>query len=169
MVSGYLDSVINCTLAQLYDYSWNNIVESTTNTRLNEKLYSKLILSLEGAAKASEFWGMMKDSPSENVDAYFNQFQELLYDLAELMNQFQPRVLFVSFYLLLAQNLNLFGTTTESIIFLKNRRHKIGQSFKCSAGISIIQSNQLSLKRNHIFQMPPLIKKPIRRKSESGF
>jgi len=35
---------------ELYDHSRNNIVESTTNTNLNEKLYSKLILSLEGTA-----------------------------------------------------------------------------------------------------------------------
>jgi hypothetical protein len=104
---------------ELYDHSRNNIVESTTNTNLNEKLYSKLILSLEGtalqhvvsrkhlranglavlqdlvhtykpknipeviAAKTSAFWGTMKRSPSETVDAYYNRFQELLDDLAE--------------------------------------------------------------------------------------
>jgi len=104
---------------EFYDQSRNSIVESTTNTSLNEKLYSKIILSLEGAAlqhvvsrkhlranglavlqdlvhtykpknipeviaaKTSEFWGTMKRSPSETVDAYYNRFQELLDDLAE--------------------------------------------------------------------------------------
>jgi len=111
--------LLNAPWDDLYDYSRNNIVESTTNTRLNEKLYSKLILSLDGsalqhvvshkhlrenglavlqdlvhtykpknipeviAAKTSEFWGTMKHSPSETVDAYFNRFQELLDDLAD--------------------------------------------------------------------------------------
>jgi len=35
---------------ELYDHSRNNIVESSKNTSLNKKLYSKLILSLEGTA-----------------------------------------------------------------------------------------------------------------------
>jgi hypothetical protein len=94
-------------------------VLTTTNTTLNERLYSKLILALENnalqhvvsrkylhanglsvlqdlvqtykpknipeviAAKMSEFWGSLKRSPSETVDAYYNRFQEILDDLAD--------------------------------------------------------------------------------------
>jgi len=36
--------------SEFYDSDQNDVVTSTTNTRVNEKLYSKLILSLEGSA-----------------------------------------------------------------------------------------------------------------------
>jgi hypothetical protein len=34
----------------LYDSSKNDVVTSTSNTTLNEKLYSKVIIALEGSA-----------------------------------------------------------------------------------------------------------------------
>jgi hypothetical protein len=37
----------------LYDSSRNDIVESTTNNALNEKLYSKLVLALDGTKTCS--------------------------------------------------------------------------------------------------------------------
>jgi hypothetical protein len=103
----------------LYDPVKNDVVESTTNTLLNGKLYSKVLLALDGAAhqifvshkhlrangirllqelvqtykpknvpeliaaKTVEFWGNTKCLPSESIDFYYDQFQELLEDLAE--------------------------------------------------------------------------------------
>jgi hypothetical protein len=118
----YLAIMMQLSMApwsELYDPPRNEIVSSISNTSLNEKLYSKLILALEHnalqhvvsckylctngllvlqdlvqtykpknipeviAAKTSEFWGTLKQSPSETVDAYYDRFQELLDDLAE--------------------------------------------------------------------------------------
>ena len=112
--SWYLAIMTQLSIApwrDLYDPSKNDVLLSTTNVSLNEKLYSKLILALEGsalqyvisrkrlqanglavlqdlvhtykpknipeviAAETSEFWGSMKRSSSEMVDAYFNHFQ----------------------------------------------------------------------------------------------
>jgi hypothetical protein len=120
--SWYLAIMMQLSIApwrDLHDPSKNDVVLSTTNVSSNEKLYSKLILAIEGsalqhvvsrkylwanglaalqdlvhtykpknipeviAAKTSEFWGSMKCSSSETVNAYFNRFQELLDDLAE--------------------------------------------------------------------------------------
>jgi len=120
--SWYLALVTQLSIApwtELYDSFKNDVVSMTTNTTLNGKLYSKLILALEGlalqhvvsqkhlrangllvlqdlvhaykpknipeviAAKTTEFWGSMKRSPTESLDAYYNRFQELLDDLVE--------------------------------------------------------------------------------------
>jgi hypothetical protein len=105
---------------ELYHSFKNDVVSTTTNTTLNGKLYSNLILALDGlalqhvvsrkhlrvngllvlqdlvhtykpknipeviAAKTTEFRGSMKRLPTESVDAYYNRFQELLDDLAEV-------------------------------------------------------------------------------------
>jgi hypothetical protein len=51
--SWYLSVMTQISIApwhELYDSSKNDVVLSTTNVSLNEKLYSKLILALEGSA-----------------------------------------------------------------------------------------------------------------------
>jgi len=51
--SWYLAIMVQLTIPpwqELYDVTTNDIVESTTNTTLNGKLYAKLLVSLEGQA-----------------------------------------------------------------------------------------------------------------------
>jgi len=105
---------------ELYDSSKNDIVTSTSNVSLNEKLYAKLGVSLEGqvlqdiitrshlrpkhvpevfAAKAGEFWSQTKRLPTESVGSYYNRFQELLDELSHADDQISTNSAMHHFFL----------------------------------------------------------------------
>jgi hypothetical protein len=82
------------TWQELYDSVSNDIVQTTSNTTLNGKLYAKLLRELAQtykpkdvpeviAAKTGEFWSQTKRLPSEIVDTYCNCFHDFLDELNE--------------------------------------------------------------------------------------
>jgi hypothetical protein len=121
------------------------------------------------AAKTSEFWGSLKRHPTESVDAYYNRFNEILDDLADLDEPISTKSAICQFLFTLGTEFEPIQLITGLIISQKIGKPRIGPSSWLYVEIITTLSSLLSPPIvNNTHWILTLIKNPIKRKFEIG-